>query len=100
MSKPDNTTRELEKVLRSPEYRKKVKRMIMLVKTLRGIPFDKKIPKRKYLKAGASDKEKEHFKETDRFNPDIETIHYFCQTTSFSVDRRSAQPASAEQNLA
>ncbi len=100
MSKPDNATRELQKVLRSPEYRKRVKRLIALVKTLRDIPWGQKIPKRKHLKASASDKEKELFMKTDGFKPDLEMIHYFCQVQSYSSDRRSAQPAPTEQATA
>jgi len=96
MSKPDNATRELQKVLRSPEYRKRVKRMIALVKTLRNIPWGQKIPKRKHLKASASDKEKELFMKTDGFKPDLEMVHYFCQVQSYSSERRNAQSAPTE----
>lgn len=82
MSKPTERDNGKLKVFNSPIYRKKIKRMVEMVKTGRGI-FDR-IPRGKLprLKANATAKEREARSKLEQSRLTIDTIHYFAQPFS------------------
>ena len=78
MSNPTRNSEELKK-FNSPIYRKRIKRLVEMTKTVRGIHG--KLPKGKLppLKSTASskDKEKRALEESRRLT--IDTLHYFAE---------------------
>ena len=78
MSNPTRNSEELKK-FNSPIYRKRIKRLVEMTKTVRGIHG--KLPKGKLppLKSTASskDKEKRTLEESRRLT--IDTLHYFAE---------------------
>ena len=78
MSNPTRNSEELKK-FNSPIYRKRIKRLVEMTKTVRGIYG--KLPKGKLppLKSTASskDKEKRTLEESRRLT--IDTLHYFAE---------------------
>lgn len=80
----NTTTKNVEqlKIYNSPIYRKKIKRMVELVKTVRGIHG--KIPRGKLppLKANASQKERDARQKLEQTRLTLDTIHYFAHTFS------------------
>lgn len=70
------------KVYNSPIYRKKIKRMVEMVKTVRGIHG--KIPKGPMppLKATATGKEKQIRADAEQYYLSIDSIHYFATSVS------------------
>lgn len=83
----------LLKTYRSPEYRKKVKRLVEATKNLREIPHGSKIPRAlPRLKNDATDKEKEAQSKANAFRLELDTICYFIHrdlfNDKFSVERK------------
>ena len=78
MSNPTRNSEELKK-FNSPIYRKRIKRLVEMTKTVRGIHG--KLPKGKLppLKSTATskDKEKRTLEESRRLT--IDTLHYFAE---------------------
>ena len=80
---------ELLKVLNSSTYRKKVKRTVESIKTLRNLS---KLPGRPHaLKDSATDKEKERYAKVCAGRPDRSTAHYFAQSSEHNHERKSAK---------
>lgn len=85
----------LAKLINSNSYRKRVKRFIHKVKTLKHVQNGTiltKIPKRAYLSANATDAERAQFRKADEFRVDMDTIHYFMQPMESGSDRRASAP--------
>lgn len=93
-----NTTKDTEqlKIYNSPVYRKKIKRMVEMTKTVRGIYG--KIPRGKLpaLKATATGREKEARAAAEKLRLTIDTIHYFAHP--FSSHGYSAKTSSTTSN--
>lgn len=85
------TNQDQLKIYNSPLYRTKIKRMVEMVKTVRGIHG--KLPKGKLppLKATASNKEKEKQAQLEATRLTINTVHYFAHP--FSGSRGESAPS-------
>ena len=79
--------REQLKIFNSTSYRRKIKRMVELAKTLRGMT---KIPKGSLpkLKKNATQREREVNAANDNYRLNIQTLHYFAESMHGSHDRR------------
>ena len=99
MSKPTQTNPDQLKIFNSSTYRKKIKRMVEMAKTLRGIQG--KIPRGKLpqLKANASKKETETRERASKLRLTIDTVHYFAHPFSNhgSAAKSSSSPTRATQ---
>lgn len=83
----------LLKTYRSPEYRKKIKRLVEAAKNLREIPHGSKIARTlPRLKNDATEKEKETQSKANMFRLELDTICYFIRrdlfNDKFSVERK------------
>lgn len=87
-----NNTKDTEqlKIYNSPIYRQKIKRMVEMTKTVRGIYG--KIPRGKLppLKNTATNREKEARQAQEKLRLTIDTIHYFAHP--FSSHGYSSKP--------
>jgi hypothetical protein len=85
---------ELLKLYNSPNYRKKIKRMIETAKTHHGM-LDSKVPRRaKLSKSNPSDKELQEFNKKNTTRLDKECLHYFAQPNEPGQERRISRQQS------
>jgi hypothetical protein len=79
-----NITKNVEqlKIYNSPVYRKKIKRMVELVKTVRGIHGKIARGKLPPLKATATQKERDARQKLEQSRLTLDTIHYFAHPFS------------------
>ena len=92
-TEPSRVHATLLKTYRSPEYRKKVKRLVEATKNLREIPHGRKIARAlPRLKSDATEKEKETRSKANMFRLELDTICYFIHrdlfNDKFSVERK------------
>ena len=92
-TEPSRVHATLLKTYRSPEYRKKVKRLVEAAKNLREIPQGSKIARAlPSLKNDATEKEKETRSKANMFRLELDTICYFIHrdlfNDKFSVERK------------
>ena len=92
-TEPSRVHATLLKTYRSPEYRKKVKRLVEAAKNLREIPQGSKIARAlPRLKSDATEKEKETRSKANMFRLELDTICYFIHrdlfNDKFSVERK------------
>lgn len=83
------------KVYNSPVYRRRIKRMVEMAKTIRGIHT--KVPRGGLpkLPGTATEKEKKKRAEAEAFRMNIESLHYFAAPiTGFSTQGSSSQQSS------
>lgn len=82
MSKPTQTNPDQLKIYNSSTYRKKIKRMVEMAKTLRGIQG--KIPRGKLpaRKASSTKKEAGAVEQANKLRLTIDTVHYFAHPLS------------------
>jgi hypothetical protein len=94
-----NTTRNSEelKMFNSPIYRRRIKRMVEMVKTVRGIHG--KLPKGKLppLKSTATSKEKEKQAQQEAYRLTVDTIHYFANPIINTNLHREASNENSDQ---
>ena len=91
-SNPSKLHPEILKMYNSPIYRKKIKKMVEMAKTVKSYQTGaivSKIPRRaKLVKKNPSDTELDKFRKENQFRLDKDTIHYFAQTIESSSERR------------
>lgn len=86
------------KIYNSPLYRKKIKRMVELAKTVRGIQG--KVPRGGLprLKDDATNREKDAREAAEKYRLNIEAIHYFAHSfSSYGASSKTA-PATAQES--
>ena len=90
---PSKLHPEILKIYNSPNYRKKVKRMVERIKMNYFAQTGKvmgKLPNRlKLAKKAPSDAELAAFRKANEFRMDKQVVHYFAQTIEMGMDRRA-----------
>lgn len=89
---------ELLKVYNSPLYRKRIKRMVASIKSLRGIHWGTKLPGNiNPIKKDAPEKERDRHAKISATWADRSTAHYWTQTIEAPYERRIAASTRTEQ---